>query len=392
MIAEFSAHGPYTGIDPKTAYNYLYKNGYAGGLSWTWTGHDGNGNVTDASEGMLDLYYSHPSEIVIDYPDTTVNYIPRPLKPFADTAFPKSSASLNNFLDLKEYFRDVEDSTDLTFSITQNTNPTTISAVLSDEGIMNLTLQNLEGLARITVKAADRGGRYATGSFIVSVFDTASENKALLRHAYASSTFRPAYPATNAVDGSTATEWISKDSVGQWIAVQLDKEYNIDGISLIWGTNYARNFDIQTSTNGTDWTTHFNEPKGLGDTTFSDIGHVDASFIRIIANTKKAGGGVSLLELEAYKNGFYSGIHSFEYNDESIEVFPIPAQDDITFVTTDDTTIEKISVLDYSGRLIGDCTFSPSTNTVDISRLLPGFYYMFVYTDGKAILKKFIKQ
>jgi hypothetical protein len=96
VIGEFSAHGPYPGIDPKTAYNYLFQNGYAGGLSWTWTGHDGNGNVTDASEGMLDLYYSHPSEIVIDYPDTTVNYIPRPLKSLADTAFPKSSASLDN--------------------------------------------------------------------------------------------------------------------------------------------------------------------------------------------------------------------------------------------------------------------------------------------------------
>jgi hypothetical protein len=107
----------------------------------------------------------------------------------------------------------VEDSTALTFSITQNTNPTTVSAGLSAEGIMNLTLQNQEGLARITVNATDHGGRYASGSFVVSVFDTASENKAFLRRAYASSTFRPAYPASNAVDGSTATECISKDSV-----------------------------------------------------------------------------------------------------------------------------------------------------------------------------------
>jgi hypothetical protein len=341
---------------------------------------------------MLDLYYSHPSEIVIDYPDTPVNYIPRPLKSLADIAFPKSSASFDNFLDLKEYFRDVEDSTALTYSIAQNTNPTTVSAVLSAEGIMNLSLQNQEGLARITVKAADHGGRYASGSFVVSVFDTASENKAFLRRAFASSTFRPAYPASNAVDGSTATEWIGKDSVGQWIAVQLDKEYNIDGISFIWGTNYARNFDIQTSANGTDWTTQFNEPKGKGDTTFSDIGHIDASFVRIIANTKNSSGGVSLLEFEVYKNGFFSGYHSFEYEDESIKVFPVPAHDDINIVMTDETAIEKISLFNYSGQWIGNYTFSPSTKTVNISKLLPGVYYMFIYTDGKAILKKFVKQ
>jgi F5/8 type C domain/Secretion system C-terminal sorting domain len=392
VIGEFSAHGPYTGIDPKTAYNYLYQNGYAGGLSWTWTGHDGNGDVNDASEGMLDLYYNHPSEIVIHYPDTTVNYIPRPIKSLADTAFPISTVTLDNFRDLKEYFRDVEDSTALIYSITQNTNPTAISASLSAEGIMSLTLHNQEGLTRITVKATDHGGRYASGSFIVSVFDTASENKALLRRAFASSTFRPAYPASGAVDGSTATDWISKDSVGQWIAVQLDKEYNIDGIALIWGANYAKNFDIQTSTNGSDWTTHFNETKGKGDTTFSNIGHKDASFVRIIINAKKSGGGVSLLEFEVYKNGFYSGIHSFEYNDESIKVFPIPAHDDINLVLTDETVIEKISLLNNSGQLIGNCTYSPSSKTVNVSTLLPGVYYMFVYTGGKGILKKIIKE
>jgi hypothetical protein len=392
VIGEFSAHGPYTGIDPKTAYNYLYQNGYAGGLSWTWTGHDGNGDVTDASEGMLDLYYNHPSEIVIHYTDTTVNYIPRPLKPLTDKAFPKSSASFKNFLDLREYFRDVEDSTALKFSLIQNSNPTAVAAVLSAEGIMDLELKNQEGLASITVKAADQGGRYATGNFMVSVFDTASENKALLRYAFASSTFRPAYPAFNAADGNTATEWISKDSVGQWIAVQLDKEYDIDGIALIWGENYARNFDIQTSVNGTDWTTYFSETKGKGDTTYSDIGHINASFVRVIANTKKSAGGVSLKEFEVYKNGFYSGIHSFEYKDESIKVFPVPAHDYIHLVTTSETAAEKVSILDCSGRITGDYIFFPSTKTVDISKLLSGVYYMFIYAGGKVILKKFVKQ
>ena len=35
VIGEFSANGPYEGIDSEEAYRYLYDNGYAGALSWT---------------------------------------------------------------------------------------------------------------------------------------------------------------------------------------------------------------------------------------------------------------------------------------------------------------------------------------------------------------------
>jgi len=65
VIGEFSAKGPYEGINPQQAYRYLYDNGYAGALSWTWTGHDGNGNVQDAALGMNYLRTNHADDIVI---------------------------------------------------------------------------------------------------------------------------------------------------------------------------------------------------------------------------------------------------------------------------------------------------------------------------------------
>ncbi len=67
VIGEFSAKGPYKGIDALAAYEYLYNNGYAGGISWTWTGHDGHGSLDDAAPALRNLHEKHPGDISIDY-------------------------------------------------------------------------------------------------------------------------------------------------------------------------------------------------------------------------------------------------------------------------------------------------------------------------------------
>jgi len=67
VIGEFSAKGPYDGIDAAKAHKYLYENGYAGAWSWTWTGHDGNGGVKEATPGMKYLLENHPQDIQINF-------------------------------------------------------------------------------------------------------------------------------------------------------------------------------------------------------------------------------------------------------------------------------------------------------------------------------------
>jgi hypothetical protein len=74
VIAEFSAKGPYEGIDAQKAYGYLYDNGYAGALSWTWTGHDGNGGVKEATPGMNYLRNNHAADIVIPEPGVILSF------------------------------------------------------------------------------------------------------------------------------------------------------------------------------------------------------------------------------------------------------------------------------------------------------------------------------
>lgn len=75
LIGEFQAKGiidigkggfkPKTTLSAEEAYVYAMKNGYAGCLGWTWTGHDGFGNVKDAEPGMQRLKAGHPEKIVL---------------------------------------------------------------------------------------------------------------------------------------------------------------------------------------------------------------------------------------------------------------------------------------------------------------------------------------
>lgn len=62
----------------------------------------------------------------------------------------------------------------------------------------------------------------------------------------------------NAVDGSTATAWSSKTvKTTQWVQVDLGTPApTISFVKVVWpSSTYARSFAIQTSTDGTTFTT-----------------------------------------------------------------------------------------------------------------------------------------
>ena len=76
------------------------------------------------------------------------------------------------------------------------------------------------------------------------------------RPATASSSEGAAMGAGAAVDGNTGTRWSSAFSDPQWIQVDLGSAQAISQVVLNWEAAYGRGLHpIQTSTNGTTWTT-----------------------------------------------------------------------------------------------------------------------------------------
>jgi hypothetical protein len=67
VVAEFSAKGPFEGIDIIAAYDSLYNKGYAGAISWSWQGNDGHGGLKDAAPALLFIKNNYPQDIIINF-------------------------------------------------------------------------------------------------------------------------------------------------------------------------------------------------------------------------------------------------------------------------------------------------------------------------------------
>ena len=76
-----------------------------------------------------------------------------------------------------------------------------------------------------------------------------------------------------------------------------------------------------------------------------------------------------------------------------IDVYPVPATDFINVQSYYNTKIEKVNILDFSGRLIESLSNNiHQQNTIRLDYYRSGIYFMVFYTDKGIITKKIIKK
>jgi hypothetical protein len=103
----------------------------------------------------------------------------------------------------------------------------------------------------------------------------------------------------NAVDGNTATRWSSAFSDPQWLQVDLGAAHDLTRVVLTWQTAYGRAFQLQTSTDGTTWSTIYATTTGTGgvqDLTVTGSGR----YVRMFGTQRATQYGYSLLEFQVY--------------------------------------------------------------------------------------------
>ncbi|MFI6100944.1 discoidin domain-containing protein [Lentzea sp. NPDC051213] len=108
------------------------------------------------------------------------------------------------------------------------------------------------------------------------------------------------FGGANAVDGDPTTRWASREGVDpQWIAVDLGGNATISKVKLSWEAAYASSYQIQTSTNGTSWSTKKSltgQNGGIDETSLSATGR----YVRIYGTKRGTPYGYSLFELEVW--------------------------------------------------------------------------------------------
>lgn len=128
-----------------------------------------------------------------------------------------------------------------------------------------------------------------------------AENIALNKSVTVSSIEDGTLTGPNAVDGNGTTRWASAEGIDpQWITVDLGNTYAINRIKINWEAAYGKNFQVQVSTDNSNWTTLrdvqnntslSNDYTGLTGT---------GRYVRIYGTARGTTYGYSIYDLEVY--------------------------------------------------------------------------------------------
>ncbi len=122
------------------------------------------------------------------------------------------------------------------------------------------------------------------------------------RTATASSLENAGFPASAAVDGNTTTRWSSAFSDPQWLEVDLGGTAQISQVVLNWEAAYATGFQIQTSNDGTNWTSIYSTTTGTGGVQTLNITG-SGQYVRMYGTQRATPYGYSLYEFQVYGTG-----------------------------------------------------------------------------------------
>lgn len=156
----------------------------------------------------------------------------------------------------------------------------------------------LFGAGEYTGSGSTGSGSGNTGSG--SSGETADGDVALNKNAYSSSNEGDNVAATNAVDGNNGTRWSSQFNDNEWIYVDLGKIYSVNKVVLNWEGAYGKDYNIQVSTDASNWNTVKTVTGGDGGEDVIEFNATDARYVRMLGTARGTGYGYSLWDFEVY--------------------------------------------------------------------------------------------
>ena len=182
------------------------------------------------------------------------------------------------------------------------TNWTTVySTTTGAGGTDDLAITGTGRYIRMYGTARGTGYGYSLWGFSVQGTPTSSGPTLLSqgRPTTASSIQSTMYPAAAATDGDPTTRWSSAPSDPQWLQVDLGATHTLTAVDLNWETAFATAFKIQTSNDGTTWTTVYSTTSGTGGVQNLAVSG-SGRYVRMLGTTRATGYGYSLWEFQVY--------------------------------------------------------------------------------------------
>ncbi|GGO83873.1 discoidin domain-containing protein [Wenjunlia tyrosinilytica] len=169
---------------------------------------------------------------------------------------------------------------------------------------ISTTAAAASGSSTLTVTGTSASGTHSA-AYGLTVNGSGGGDPVLLsqgKAATTSSVESSSYPASAAFDGNlTSTRWASKEGVDpQWLRVDLGATANISRVKLTWEAAYGKAYTIQTSPDGTTWTTVYSTTSGNGAT--DDLTGLTGTgrYVRVNGTARGTAYGYSLYEMQVY--------------------------------------------------------------------------------------------
>lgn len=127
--------------------------------------------------------------------------------------------------------------------------------------------------------------------------------------------------ASAAIDNNSGTRWESASEDPQWIMVDFGAKKHISDIIISWEAANAKDYIIETSENGADWSpllTENNMAEGARVDRYYDLS-ADAQYVKLTGTARNLTYGYSIWEFQIYGNaGISTGIESPSSNVSSV--------------------------------------------------------------------------
>jgi hypothetical protein len=106
--------------------------------------------------------------------------------------------------------------------------------------------------------------------------------------------------AHNAVDGSMTSNWGSNSGDSHWLQVDLGDSYDIDSVTIDFGTTWGVNYNILTSLDGISWATSAAITGGDGGFDKIIMSVLGIRYVRFLETSRNNGSGVIIKEFRVY--------------------------------------------------------------------------------------------
>jgi beta-glucanase (GH16 family) len=154
----------------------------------------------------------------------------------------------------------------------------------------------------VRIYATARASSWGDSLYEIAVYGSSATSGLLLsqgKTATSSTAENVSFGAANAVDGDLGTRWSSAFADPQWLQVDLGASHPISQVVINWEAAYATGFQLQTSPDGSAWTTVYTATNASGGNQTLPVSGT-GRYVRLYGTTRATQYGYSLWEFQVF--------------------------------------------------------------------------------------------